>query len=220
MEQWPRFGLLGDNGRPLNARVEGVLKRLLPRLRRQFPTFQDEVSQIEILEEAGRRILKRERRSGPLERINGYAWVAVRSVAMSRMRRSSSRLLQRTVASEAGEAVLSVARTPVGGPEQIERHVLLREVLGLLSPGERRICIWKQAGFSSRDIARHRGSSAAAVDTLFSRAKQKIRKALGVQQSAEAHSEPIAETRATITARRSRDGRRTEAADGERRPAP
>jgi len=56
---------------------------------------------------------------------------------------------------------------------------LLREMLGRLSREERLVCLWKKAGFSSQEIAKYQGRSVAAVDTLFSRAKQKLRRALG-----------------------------------------
>jgi len=187
MEELRKLGLLDRAGKPLAARIQRVLGRLLPRFRRQFPTIQDEVSQIEILEEAGRRIAAREERSGPLEKINGYAWVTIRSVATSRLRKASSRLEQRTLGPKASHAVLSTVRTQSGTPEQIERDILLREALELLSPEERRVCMWKLAGYSSEEIGRHRGSSAAAVDTLFFRAKQKMCTALGVQRSGEAN---------------------------------
>ena len=51
-----------------------------------------------------------------------------------------------------------------------------------LTPEERFVLTWKAAGYSSEEIAKHRGTSAAAVDTLFSRAKDKIRAALGVDK--------------------------------------
>jgi hypothetical protein len=39
--------------------------------------------------------------------------------------------------------------------------------------------MWKMAGYSAQEIAQLQGRSVVAVDTLFSRAKQKIRNALG-----------------------------------------
>lgn len=56
-------------------------------------------------------------------------------------------------------------------------------VLARLSPEERLVCVWKKAGYSSLEIAQFQGRSVAAVDTLFSRAKQKLRRALGVQDT-------------------------------------
>lgn len=173
-------GLLDSNGQPLAARIEGVLTRLIPRLCRQFPALQDEVALTEVLEEAGRRIVRREKRGGPIEKLHGYAWVTVRSVATSRMRRGSTRLIQKTLESETSQVVLASARAVNGSAEEIERDILLREVLGKLSREERLVCVWKRAGFSSQEIAKHQKRSVAAVDTLFSRAKQKLRRLLGV----------------------------------------
>ena len=153
------------------------------RLQRQFPALQDEVALTEVFEEAGRRIANREQRAGPIEKLHGYAWVTLRSVATSWMRRGSSRLTQRTLGADESQAALSTVATEAGTPEQVERDILLREVFAQVTADERMVCIWKKAGFSSQEIAQHRGSSAAAVDTLFSRAKQKIRRILGVQDS-------------------------------------
>lgn len=220
MEHGRQLGLLDKSGKPLSTHIERVLSRLLPRLRREFPAIQDEVTQIEIVEEAGRRVARRETQAGHIERINGYAWVTLRSVATSRMRLGSSRLSQRTLGSEASESVLSIVRAQSGTAEQIEQDILLREILELLSPDEQRVCIWKQAGFSSQEIARHRGSSVTAVDTLFSRAKQKIRNALGVQRSVQADRQAMTEPDSNVsTPSQSTDERGTDNADGELAPA-
>ena len=58
------------------------------------------------------------------------------------------------------------------------QHEKLREVLGKLSKEERLVCIWKRAGFSSRDIAKFNGKSVASVDRLFARARRKLHDAL------------------------------------------
>lgn len=105
MEHLRTIGLLDSDGQPFHPRIECVLLQLLPRLRREFPSLQDEVGLAEIMEEAGRRIRHREER-GPLERLHGYAWVTVRSIATSRMRLGSSKLHQKTVDSDAGNARL------------------------------------------------------------------------------------------------------------------
>jgi RNA polymerase sigma factor (sigma-70 family) len=184
MEHLRTIGLLDSNGKPLAERIQRVLSRLLPRLRRQFPALQqDDAALTEVMEEAGRRIASREDRGGPIEKLHGYAWVTIRSVATSRMRRGSIRLIQKTLESEASHARLASQPAEWGTAEEIERDILLREVLGKLSQEERLVCVWKKAGFSSQEIAQHQGRSVAAVDTLFSRAKQKLRKALGVQDT-------------------------------------
>ena len=180
MEHLRTIGLLDSDGRPFHPRIERVLIQLFTRLRREFPALQDEVTLAEIMEEAGRRIRAREQRGGAVERLHGYAWVTIRSVATSRMRLGSTRLIQRTLEAEAAIARLQTTPSTVGTAEDIERKVLLRELLSKLSREERLICLWKQAGFSSQEIADHQGRSVESVDTMFSRAKQKIRIALGI----------------------------------------
>ena len=185
MEHLRTIGLLDSNGQPFHPRIERVLIELLPRLRREFPSLQDEVGLVDILEEAGRRIRHRESR-GPIERLHGYAWVTVRSIATSRMRLGSAKLLQKTLDSQAGNARLLATPSPRGTADEIEQAVLLRELLRTLSREERMICLWKKAGFSSQEIALHQRRTVVAVDTIFSRAKQKIRKALGIDDVTDA----------------------------------
>ena len=122
------------------------------RLRRHFSALQDETAVTEILEEAGRRIALRERRGRPIEKLHGYAWVTLRSVATSRMRLGSTQLIQRTLESNASAARLAASSAVLGSVEQIESDILLREVLAQLSPDERLICVWKTSGFSSEEI--------------------------------------------------------------------
>lgn len=170
--------LLGSNGQPIDRRVERVLAGLVPKLRRRFPTLQDEAVLAEVVEEAGRRIAAREELHGPIERIHGYAWVTVRSVATSYLRRPATRLIQKTLEPEASEICLARTATSYGAPEEVERGILLREVLETLSPADRMVCLWKTAGFTSEEIAAWQGRTVGAVDTSFSRAKQRIRHAL------------------------------------------
>jgi DNA-directed RNA polymerase specialized sigma24 family protein len=184
MEHLRTIGLLDSDGQPFHPRIERVLIQLLPRLRREFPLLQDEVGLAEIMEEAGRRIRHRESR-GPIDRLHGYAWVTVRSIATSRMRLGSYKLHQKTLDSDAGNARLLATPTSRGTAAEVEQAVLLRELLQTLSREERMICLWKKAGFSSQEIALHQRRTVVAIDTIFSRAKQKIRKALGVDDVSE-----------------------------------
>lgn len=179
------LGLLDSNGKPLGDRIERVLAGLLPKLRRRFPKLQDDVALIEVMEESGRRIASREARGGPIEHLHGYAWVTVRSVATSYLRRPATRLIQHTLESEASQGHIALAPAEYGSPEQIERDILLREALDTLTHQERMVCLWKKAGFSAQEIASTLHRSVPAVDTLFSRAKQKIREALGVTPARE-----------------------------------
>lgn len=217
MENLRKPGLLDGTGKPFDAHIDDVLVRLLPRLRREFPSLQDDVAFLEVLEEAGRRLVRRERRRGPLEKINGYAWVTIRSVAHSRLRQGPSSMLQRTVGSEAGEAELTRAAAADCAAEQVEQRILLREVLALLTRDEQRVCVWKAMGFSSREIASRRGTTVNAVDLVFFHAKEKIRRAMGVQ-----HSEPNriapADDRRVRTAGRARLAPSSEHPDGQPEP--
>ena len=185
MEHLRTIGLLDSDGQPFPPRIERVLIQLFPRLRLEFPALQDEVGLSEIMEEAGRRIRHREER-GPIERLHGYAWVTVRSIAMSRMRLGSAKLVQKTLDSEAGNARLLATPTSRGTATEVEQAVLLRELLRTLSREERMICLWKKAGFSSQEIALHQRRTVVAIDTIFSRAKQKIRKALDIDEAPDA----------------------------------
>lgn len=182
MEHLQTIGLLDSDGQPFDPRIERVLIALLPRLRREFPSLQDEVGLAEIMEEAGRRIRHREQR-GPIERLHGYAWVTVRSIATSRMRLGSVKLHHKTLDSDAGHARLLTTPSSRGTAAEVEQAVLLRELLQTLSREERMICLWKKAGFSSQEIALHQRRTVVAIDTIFSRAKQKIRKALEVDDA-------------------------------------
>jgi RNA polymerase sigma factor (sigma-70 family) len=175
-----RTFFVDQTGHPLNDRLQQVLRALAPRLRRQFPALRDDVVITEILEEAGRRMVEHERRFGPIEKLRGYAWVSIRHAATSRLRRASMRLQQQTL--DGAESMAAMADLPAerGSAEAVERDLLLAEILALLSEEERKVCIWKKAGFSSREIARYLGHSTEAVDTMFFRVKQKVRKALEV----------------------------------------
>ena len=180
MEHLRTIGLLDSDGRPFHPRIERVLIQLIARLRREFPALQDEVILAEVMEEAGRRIRAREERGGAVEHLHGYAWVTIRSVATSRMRLGPAKLSQRTLTADASHIALSSARSSRGSADEVEQTILLRELLATLSREERLICLWKKAGFSSQEIAAHQGRSVEAVDTIFSRAKQKIRDILGI----------------------------------------
>ena len=152
--------LLDRNGELLETEIQAVLTRMSARTVRQFPVLNDDIALVEVLEEAGRRIAAKQERAGPIANLYGYAWVTIRSVATSFMRRGAVRLVQKTIEPEAGEALLTAAPAPHSTPEQIEQRILLREVLSKLSGEERLICVWKHAGFSSREISeRNRGSA-------------------------------------------------------------
>ena len=171
-----RITLLDDKGQPVSPHLASVLIGLVPRCRRQFPSLRDEFAIVEILEEAARKIERRERRSGRLERLHAYAWVTVRSVAMSRLRSGAGRLALCTVRSEEGETVLVFTPSRDGGPPEIERRILVRELLDAMKPDERLACIAKAQGFSSQEVADRLRTSAAAIDKMLSRVRCRLRR--------------------------------------------
>jgi RNA polymerase sigma factor (sigma-70 family) len=177
----PKYTFLDTGGRPFSPDIEHVLTSLTPRLLRQFPALGDESLLIAVLETAARKLTNRERESGPIERLHAYAWVTLYSTAMSRLRRGRGRLAQKLFESDQEGVSLEAMAATTGTAEQIERAVLLREVLAHLTPDERRVCLWKQAGFTSEEIAEYRGGTASAVHTLLCRARQKIRHLLGAE---------------------------------------
>jgi hypothetical protein len=90
MDRMRTLGLLDSNGKPLAERIQRALAKLLPKVRRQFPSLRDDLALTEIIEEAGRRIASREERGGPIEQLHAYAWVTLRSVATSHLRKPAT----------------------------------------------------------------------------------------------------------------------------------
>jgi RNA polymerase sigma factor (sigma-70 family) len=178
MESVGKQTLLDADGLPLDPRIAGVLRELLPRFRNRFLTLDDEVLVSEIFEEAGQRIRDCEAASGPVNNLRAYAWTTVVNVARSRLRLSSMRMARATLDSKASQAVLGTMKSRDGTAEQIEADILLEELLATLTAEERALCMRKQSGFSSREIAKEQGTSVARVDTLFYRIKRKFRDAL------------------------------------------
>jgi DNA-directed RNA polymerase specialized sigma24 family protein len=177
--QTPR--LLDERGHPLSERIEGALRSLVPKFRRRYPDFQDELQLTTILEKAGQRIAIREEQSGPIEKLHAYAWVTLKNIATSCMRLGSNRLEHQSVGSEASAAILAKVPAEFGSPQQIEREILLRQAMSHLTQDEWLVCSLKMLGYSGEEIASRRGSSTAAVNMVFSRATKKLRALLNGQ---------------------------------------
>ena len=183
MEHLRHFRLLDEQGKPLDSRIETVLKRLLRKFLKRFPSLRDELAVTEVFEEAGRKIAARERERGRIEKLHGYAWVTLRNTATSWLRRGSSQIAQHTLPADDSDAALAALPSARGTVEEIERGILMEEVMAHLSPEERLVFFLKiKAGFSSEQVARFRGTSVNAVDIVILRTKRKISRLLSVQQ--------------------------------------
>ena len=171
--------LLDQFGDPLPDRIQQVLDDLVVRFRQKFRTIQDDVVAVEILEQAGQQIMAHEAKHGPERNIHGFAWVTIRNVAISRLRRGPYLLEQSVAGSTKSAAALARLTAADGSPKRVEDSIFLREVLDLLTPRERKIAVLKKGEHSSQTIAERLGISVALVDTTYSRLRQKVRKLLG-----------------------------------------
>jgi RNA polymerase sigma factor (sigma-70 family) len=178
MDPLGKQALLDADGKPLSARIQEVLRDMLPRLQSRIPALGNDLLVTEVLEEAGRRIAAQEAKGGPVSNLPAYAWRTVLNVLRSRLRRAPMRLERATLGSEASDAVLRTLTTSVGTPAQIEADILVQQVLAQLTDEEQALCTLKRLGFSSREIARALGISVANVNTQFYRLKRRIRDVL------------------------------------------
>jgi RNA polymerase sigma factor (sigma-70 family) len=177
MEQLPTPRLLDEHGQPLSPRIDGALRTLFPKFRKKFPFLRDDVEVIELFEKAGANIALREARHGPIEKLHAFAWVTLKNVALSWLRRGSVQMRLASIDGEDSRTLLSIAPSPEGTPEQIEKAIMLRESMECLTEDEWLVCHLKVSGYSGDEIARQRGSSTAAANMVFSRAIQKLRRA-------------------------------------------
>ena len=177
MESVAKDTLLDANGRPLDPRIQAVLRELVPRFRRRFLTLRDEFLVTEIFEEAGRRIAQHKATFDSAENPGAYAFRILCTVALFRLRHSSMRLERATFGSDAGQSAIESQPSRYGTPEQVEASILLDEHLSRLTDQEQDLCIWKKSGYTSREIARKLGTSPGYVDNLFYRIKQKCEEA-------------------------------------------
>jgi DNA-directed RNA polymerase specialized sigma24 family protein len=179
MEQLRPLGLIDSEGKPVAAHLDLVLTRLVAKLRSHFPALQDDVTIVEVMEDAARKLARREKRAGPIEKLHGFAWRTVQRTAISRMRLGSLRVIRKTLDADVSKALLTATPATFGTPEEIERSVLMGQVRAKLSDEEWELILWKLDGKSTQEIARLQGRSVSAVDTMYSRLKDRLRGTLG-----------------------------------------
>ena len=200
MEDVPNPRMVDSRGDPVAPRIESALTRLLPHFQQRYPALRDDLVRAEVVDEAARRIAEGERRAGPVDNLRTYAWSALRHSIATWFRRGANRVTEGALSPEHSEAVLGTLEASTGTPQQIELEILLGEVMQQLTPDERLVVTLKGAGYSSEEIATQRGTSAAAVDTLFSRAKSKIRDVLGIEKKRT--TKPMGRPRSAVRAAR------------------
>lgn len=193
MEHLRHFRLLDEKGKPLDSRVEGLLLRLVRRFRRWFPALRDDCVVNEVFEDAGRKLAKREKQIGTIDKPYEYAWVTLKNTGTSWLRRPSSQLEQHSLTADESDAVLSAMPAAYGSADSIEHDILMQQVVAHLTPEERLVFVLKVwSGFTSEQVAYFRGTSANAVDILFLRIKRKIAALLGVHQYGTSRGKPEA----------------------------
>jgi DNA-directed RNA polymerase specialized sigma24 family protein len=171
--------LLADvDGQPLGEHIQSVLRELLPRFRRTFPYIRDEAQIANILEGAGQRIAAREKQIGPIPELHGYTWVALKNATLSVQRRSEHKVQSASISNLDSDGLLAHLPAREGTQDAIEGSVLLSQALNLLSEDEKMIAIYKQAGFSDREIAQHMNTSTGAVSQTYFRMRYRVRKFL------------------------------------------
>lgn len=166
--------LPNDGAADIDVNVQRILRAMVPRFRRQFPVFRDQAHVADALDQAAKRIARKQRRVGALANLHGYAWVALRRVAASWLRTGPGKLEQRLQQTRSHQVVERLTAR-FGTVEEIECRVLARELLSRLTGEERRVCWLRNAGFSSGEIAQRCGMSTRAIDTLLSRARSRLR---------------------------------------------
>lgn len=176
----PPIVFADEAGQPLPEHIQIALRSMLPRLRREFSSLQDDAVIADVMETAGRKVAAAEVRHGQAlgDGLYGYVWTTLRSVAVSRVRLAREAPNQDTREVTDKLDVADETRQSFGSPAAIERAILLREIFAMLSPAERRVAILKKAGLTSPEIAERRGTTPEAVDMMYSRVRSKIRTAL------------------------------------------
>jgi DNA-directed RNA polymerase specialized sigma24 family protein len=179
MESSTKSPFLDQFGNPLPERIQHVLDDLTVTFRSKFRMIRDDVVAVDILEQAGRQIMDHEADNGAAENLHGLAWVTIRNVAVSRLRRGPHLLEQAIARSAKSAAAVSRLRAVEGSPKRIENSIFLREVLDHLTARERKIAIWKKGEYSSQFIAEKLGMSVPSVDSAYSRLREKARRMVG-----------------------------------------
>lgn len=179
MKSRRKIPLVGSDGQPLPERIQRALHDLLPRFNRWFP-LQDEAVVTGLLERAGQRIKEKERKSGPLESLHGFAWTVLHNLGVSELRLSRSKVQLESIGSEEGERLMSHMSSDQHATA-IEERLAIEQALAQVTELERRVALLKVAQFTSAEIAEQLGSTDRAIDQAYFRVRHKLKKLLGSQ---------------------------------------
>ena len=179
MKSRRKIPLVGSDGQPLPERIQRALHDLLPRFNRWFP-LQDEAVVTGLLEQAGQRIKEKERKSGPLESLHGFAWTVLHNLGVSELRLSRSKVQLESIGSEEGARLMSYMSSDQHATA-IEERLAIEQALAQVTELERRVALLKVAQFTSTEIAEQLGSTDRAVDQAYFRVRHKLKKLLGSQ---------------------------------------
>ena len=123
MESVAKDTLLDADGRPLDPRIQAVLRELVPRFRHRFLTLRDELLVTEIFEEAGRLIAENAATFNAAKNPSAYAFRILCTSALLRLRHPSSRLDRATIGSDEGQFLIESSPARDGTPQQIEASI-------------------------------------------------------------------------------------------------
>ena len=182
MKSRNKIPLTGSDGQPLPERIQRALNDLLPRFNRWFPLTRDEAVVTGLLEEAGRRINDQEQRSGPVERLHGFAWTVLRNIGTSELRHSRSKVQMNSLGSTEGELLMSRMNSDQNGQTALEDRLAIDQALQHVTDLERRVALLKAAQFTSAEIAAEIGTTVGAVDQAYFRVRHKLKKLLRPQK--------------------------------------
>lgn len=171
----PKLRLLDEAGQPFDERIHAIFLPLEMRFRLRFSTIRDESILRNLFDRAGQLYAKEELQGKRIESPEGLAWTILGNLAISELRRSEEKVINGSFSGIAGEKVLLALSASSGTPEQIVNHVYAKEIYAQLSEVEQRCATLKTLGFSSSEVASALSMSAASIDKMMQRIRDRFR---------------------------------------------